>query len=80
MKLILLDKNSETLDFGSFKCYKRVKKISVSKFKVRKKMINQICTEWNSGAGKKVSGSDFEKFITINWCTVFYVIPVPILS
>ena len=32
----MLEKNSETLDFSRLKCYKRVKKRSVLKFKIQK--------------------------------------------
>jgi len=36
MKFNFVGENFETLDFSILKCYKRVKKISVSKFKIQK--------------------------------------------
>jgi len=71
-KFMWLLKNSETLDLCSFKCYKRLKKISTSKIKIQKKNDKwNTYRVYNSDAGKMVMGSDFRKFITINWYTIF---------
>jgi len=45
----VITENYEILDLISLECYKKIEKISVSKFKVQKKMINEIRTVCKNG-------------------------------
>jgi len=74
-----LEKISENLDLSSLKCYKKSGKSNVSKFKIQKNDKSNMYKVQNYDSGKTVSGSDFKKFITINWQIIFCVIPVRIL-
>ncbi len=69
-KLILWVKNSKILDLSSFMCWEKVKKISTSKFKIKKWKMKYEQSAKILTMEKRWYGSDLEKNIKIIWLTV----------